>query len=95
MISSLRTLRAYPAAWAAASTFALNSFLFGLWASRIPEVQQRLALREGALGLALLGMPLGAVGVMPLMDGSLTKQARAKPCWWPCWLTVSLCACLP
>jgi hypothetical protein len=54
-----------------ASSFALNSFLFGLWASRIPGVQQKLALSEVALGLALLGMLLEAVGIMPIIMGRL------------------------
>jgi MFS family permease len=94
MISSLKTLRAYPAAWAVASTFALNSFLFGLWASRIPEVQQKLALGEGALGLALLGMPLGAVGVMPLM-GWIIEKAGAGKTLLVATLAYSMAICLP
>ncbi len=94
MISSLRTLRAYPAAWAVASTFALNSFLFGLWASRIPEVQQKLALNEGALGFALLGMPLGAVGVMPLM-GWIIEKAGAGKTLLAATLAYPIAMCLP
>jgi MFS family permease len=90
----LKTLRAYPAAWAVASTFALNSFLFGLWASRIPEVQQKLALGEGALGLALLGMPLGAVGVMPLM-GWIIEKAGAGKTLLVATLAYSMAICLP
>ncbi len=87
-------MRAYPASLAVASTFALNSFLFGLWASRIPEVQQKLALGEGALGLALLGMPLGAVGVMPLM-GWIIEKAGAGKTLLVATLAYSMAICLP
>ncbi len=78
MVSSLRTLFAYPAALAVAAAFAVNSCLFGLWASRIPEVQHKLALSEGELGLALLGMPLGAVALMPLMGWVTEKIGAGK-----------------
>ena len=87
-------MRAYPAAWAVASTFALNSFLFGLWASRIPEVQQQLALSEGELGLALLGMPLGAVGVMPPM-GWIIEKAGAGKTLLVAMLAYCIAICLP
>jgi MFS family permease len=76
MVSSLRTLFTYPAALAVAAAFGVNSFLFGLWASRIPEVQQNLALGEGELGIALLGMPIGAVTIMPFM-GWITERIGA------------------
>lgn len=78
MVSSLRTLFTYPATLAVATAFSLNSFLFGLWASRIPDLQQNLALGEGELGLALLGMPLGAVAVMPFMGWITEKLGSGK-----------------
>jgi MFS family permease len=87
-------LRAYPASLAVASTFALNNFLFGLWASRIPELQQQLALSEGALGLALLGMPLGAVGIMPLMSWIIEKVGAGKTLLVSM-LAYSMAICLP
>lgn len=41
--------------------FAANGVLYGTWASRIPEIQERTGLGEGALGLALLGLAAGLV----------------------------------
>ena len=41
--------------------FVLNSVVFGNWVARVPDVQARLGLAEGALGWALLGTPLGSV----------------------------------
>ncbi|WP_420456035.1 MFS transporter [Rubrivirga sp.] len=55
--SFLRT----PRLRSAAAPFAANGVLYGTWASRIPEIQERTGLGEGALGLALLGMAAGLV----------------------------------
>jgi MFS family permease len=46
-------------------TFMSLSLLFGSWLARMPEVQSALMLTEGQLGIALLGMPLGALIMMP------------------------------
>ncbi len=46
--------------------FFLNGALLGAWVPHIPEMQQRLGLGEGALGVALLMVPLGSVGSMPV-----------------------------
>ena len=46
-------------------TFMTLSLLFGSWLARLPEIQMRLALSEGQLGLALLGLPLGALALIP------------------------------
>jgi MFS family permease len=51
---------------AVASAFAINGIAGGNWVVRIPAIQDRLDLSEATLGLALLGMPLGAIIVMPL-----------------------------
>ena len=59
-----------------ALVFATNSIVFGGWVVRIPEVQERLALSEGELGLSLLGLPAGALFVM-LLTGSLVARFGA------------------
>jgi MFS family permease len=56
----------WPARVAAASFFLLNGIAIGSWVTRIPDVQRRLALSEGSLGLALLGAALGALVAMPV-----------------------------
>jgi len=40
--------------------FAMN-VLLGSWLTRLPDLQLRLQLTEGQLGIALLGLPLGAL----------------------------------
>lgn len=44
--------------------FFLNGFLFGVWASRVPSIRDKLALGEQQLGLLLLCMGVGAVLAM-------------------------------
>ncbi len=56
--------------------FAINSFMFGNWVVRIPEIKERLALSESDLGICLLGMSIGAMISMPFM-GYLSKRLGA------------------
>lgn len=51
---------------AVSAMFLINGTLLGIWVPHIPEVQISLALGEGALGVALLMSPLGAIAAMPV-----------------------------
>ena len=42
-------------------TFIVNGALLGTWVSRIPAIQQKLALSEAELGMVLLGMSIGVL----------------------------------
>lgn len=66
MIASLRVVWTHPSTRAVALVFSLVSLFVGSWFARIPAVQSTLGLGEAALGLVLLGMPLGTLLVMPL-----------------------------
>jgi MFS family permease len=46
--------------------FVLNGVIYGAWAARIPAIQDRLDLGEGALGIALAGVATGALVSMPV-----------------------------
>ncbi|WP_437961200.1 MFS transporter [Sorangium sp. So ce119] len=41
--------------------FLANGIAFASWAARVPAVRERLGLRDGELGLALLGVACGAI----------------------------------
>lgn len=56
--------------------FILNGALFGIWASRIPAVRDRLELSHDALGYGLLFMAAGAVCSFPV-TGRLTDRYGA------------------
>jgi MFS family permease len=49
-----------------AAVFFLNGFGYGSWVPRIAEIQAKLTLSEGQLGLALFMAALGALLAMPL-----------------------------
>ncbi len=56
--------------------FILNGALFGIWASRIPAVRDRLGLSHEELGYGLLFMAAGAVCSFPI-TGRLTDRFGA------------------
>ncbi len=58
--------RVRAARWAVAAMFFVNGALLANWVARIPAVQQRLGLSTGALGIALLGMAIGALAAFPV-----------------------------
>lgn len=59
--------------YALAAMFFINGALFANWAARIPDVQARIGLTEGTLGLALLGMSVGVVSGLPLAGGMIGR----------------------
>lgn len=58
---------------ATALTFAFNGFLYAAWVPHIPQVKGQLGLSDAALGLALLGAPIGSVLSMPLIGRATTR----------------------
>src|SRR3954447_19898618 len=46
--------------------FLANGATFGTWATRIPEIRDRLGLSDSVLGFALLSIAAGAVLAMPI-----------------------------
>ncbi|MGI9542477.1 MAG: MFS transporter [Cyclobacteriaceae bacterium] len=78
MIQSLLQLFENKEARAAGLIFALNSILFGSWITRIPEVKANLDMSEGILGLALLGLPLGALLSMPFTSWLVSRYGAGK-----------------
>lgn len=56
------------------AAFLANGLFFGAWAAVLPSVQQAADLSKGALGLALLFTPLGAIVTMVLVAGPLVDR---------------------
>ena len=54
-------------------TFIVNGALLGTWVSRIPALQQKLALSEAELGIVLLGMSLGVLAGLSLASGWVVR----------------------
>ncbi|MEI2579138.1 hypothetical protein [Scytonema sp. PRP1] len=57
-----------------AAMFFVYGAAFANWVSRIPAVQQKLGLGTGALGLALLGMPVGLLLSTPTTGWLVTRM---------------------
>lgn len=78
--------------------FFLNGFLFGVWASRIPTIRDKLSLGEQELGLLLLCMGVGAVMAMALTGrwcDHLGQYYVAKRAAWLMAANVPLLALAP
>jgi MFS family permease len=58
---------------AVSAAFLANGLGFANWAARIPAVKDDVGLSTGALGVALLGIALGAVVAMPLAGALLVR----------------------
>lgn len=58
--------------------FAINSLFFGSWITRLPDIQEKIEIGEGELGLALLGLPLGSVSVMPFISYFIQKYGAGR-----------------
>jgi MFS family permease len=54
------------ARFAVATAFFVNGAVQANWVTRIPAVQEELGLSAGALGTALLGLPVGLVAIVPV-----------------------------
>jgi MFS family permease len=60
------------------AVFFANGTVFGTLAARIPTIKADLGLGAGELGVALLGVPVGAMLMMPV-SGWLSARAGSRP----------------
>src|SRR5271163_2560515 len=63
---------------AVSAFFFLAGLCFSSWASRIPNIQQRLHLDNASLGGVLLGLPVGLMISLPLA-GWLVAKFGSRP----------------
>jgi predicted MFS family arabinose efflux permease len=77
-----------------AAIFFANGLGLGLWAGHIPVLQAAHGLDKAALGLALLGMALGAVIAMPL-TGPATARYGSRRCTVVAGVVYATGLCLP
>lgn len=76
MILSLnRTRRVYRIA--VSTLFFLQGLCFATWASRIPSIQQQLAISDSMLGVILFAIPVGSI-VSLLFSGGLVSRFGSK-----------------
>jgi predicted MFS family arabinose efflux permease len=87
VLASLALPRRSQARVGVAAVFCLNGFGYGSWVPRIAEIQAKLGLSEGELGIALFMAAVGALIAMPLAGaaahryGSRATTAVAVACF--------------
>jgi MFS family permease len=52
--------------------------MFGSWITRLPDIQHRIQISDGELGLALLGLPIGSVAIMPFISYFIQKYGAGR-----------------
>jgi MFS family permease len=60
------------------TAFFINGAVVATWASRIPTMQARLGLSDAALGLVLLGLPIGLLTALMLVSRWIAKYGSHK-----------------
>lgn len=78
MIRTLKAFALHTPSLSVGLVFMSLSLLFGSWIARLPEVQSRLGLSEGTLGLALLGMSIGALISTPVSGWLMNRMSTGK-----------------
>ena len=63
---------------AVACFFFIMGFCFASWASRIPTIQQKLALNETQLGMMLFALPIGLFISLPISGWMVAKKGSKK-----------------
>ena len=58
--------------------FFINGALLATWVTRIPEIQNKLALSEAKLGLTLLGISIGVLTALSMSDAIISKFGSQK-----------------
>ena len=58
--------------------FFIQGLSFASWASRIPDIKDKLNLSNGALGAVLLGLPLGQLAAMALTGYLVSKYGSKR-----------------
>lgn len=58
--------------------FFINGAFLATWVSRIPTIQQKLNLSEGALGLVLLGLSVGVLTALSSSGGLIARFGSPK-----------------
>src|SRR4051812_5534726 len=79
---------------AVAVLFALDGFVFGSWAARVPDVSVATGAGHTALGVALLCLSLGALACMQL-TGALCSRFGTGLIATVAGIAASVCAVLP
>ncbi|HEX6546017.1 MAG TPA: MFS transporter [Bryobacteraceae bacterium] len=68
--------------WAVIARFLVHGLVVSTWLSRIPAIQSLLHLKNGVLGLCLLGSAVGSLGSIPLCGRMVTRYGSSRVTTW-------------
>src|SRR5690242_9184636 len=68
--------------WAVVVRFLLHGLIVSTWVSRIPAIQNSLALSNAHLGLCLLGTAVGSVAAVPVTGWLVTRYGSRRVTTW-------------
>ena len=94
LLHGLRALSATATTRATALVFIANGFVLANWFTRIPATKEALGLGDGALGLTLMGMPLGSAIILPF-SGRLVGRLGAGTLAALAGIATAMAAALP
>ncbi|MBN8720727.1 MAG: MFS transporter [Sediminibacterium magnilacihabitans] len=64
--------------WAVAVFFFLAGLCFASWASRIPDIKQKLELNDAGLGAVLVALPVGLMTSLPIAGWLVSRWGSKK-----------------
>ena len=77
--------------WGVMFCFLVHGLVVSTWVARIASVKGTLHLRDGALGLALLGSAIGSVLAIPICGAFVARRGtRTAASWTSVWFSLSL-----
>ena len=81
VVAGLTVTRRRSQRLAMTAVFVGNGVAFGAWAANIPRVREAAGLQDGALGVVLLCVSLGAVGAMQVAGRYAGRVGTARASW--------------
>src|SRR3954449_6974744 len=78
-----------PATRATYLAFMASGFAFASWASRIPQVRDRLELEPSQLGLVLLAIAAGSLVALPASGWLVARFGSRAVVAWMSWTTAT------
>jgi len=72
-MTAISTTSTRAARWAVLAIFFINGAILANWIARIPDIQHKLDLSEGELGIVLLGISVGVLTALTMAGGWVAK----------------------
>jgi len=92
MTASASSIRFPPERRAVLAMFFINGAIFANWVSRIPTMQDKFELSDGALGFVLVGISIGVISALAFAGGLIARYGSRRV---TASAAIGLCLALP